>query len=84
MTSTTSSTTTRRAATDADLVVGALVHKGNGPTVWRVWAVWDDGVARNGGGRRASVVKATTATDPTRGCFYRAAEFTIAASEVSL
>jgi ribosomal protein L2 len=71
----TTTSTTRRTATAADLTIGALVYKGNGSTLWRVWAVWDE--ATYGRTTRASVVKATTATDPKRGCFYRADEFTV-------
>jgi hypothetical protein len=73
--STTTTATTRRVATADDLTIGAHVFKGNGSTVWRVWAVWEPAVY--GGAFRASVVKATTATDPTRGCFYRVDEFTV-------
>jgi hypothetical protein len=62
----------RRPAAPADLFIGAIVYKGNGPTAWRVWGVTADG-------SQASVVKATTATNPARGCWYSVDTFQVEA-----
>jgi hypothetical protein len=62
----------RREATAADIVVGAHVYKGNGKTLYRVWAVI---------GEHAGVVKATTPKDPTRGTFYPFSAYTVPDAE---
>ncbi|MFB9926311.1 hypothetical protein ACFORO_42565 [Amycolatopsis halotolerans] len=62
----------RRTATPADIWVGAHVFKGNGKTLYRVWAVRGD---------HAGVVKATTRKDPTRGTFYPIDTYTVEEGE---
>lgn len=59
---------TSTAARATTLAVGDYVRKGQGRNIYRVWAVRDG---------YASVVKATTATTPTRGSFYPVASFVI-------
>lgn len=54
--------------TENAITVGSYVRKGNGRTVYRVWAVSET---------HASVVKATTATTPTRGCWYALDSFVL-------
>lgn len=46
---------------------GDHVRKGKGSTIYRVWGINPAG--------EVSVCKATTKTEPTRGCFYPAESF---------
>lgn len=50
------------------LQVGDIVRKGNGTTLYRIWAIV------NG---KAAVVKVSSKTTPTRGCFYPLSLYTI-------
>lgn len=62
-------TSTRRPATPADLVVGAVVYKGNGSTPWQVVQVEPSGVS-------AGLVKVGSA--PRRGnAAYHHSELTV-------
>jgi hypothetical protein len=65
-------TSTRRQITPAEFVKGAHVYKGNGKTLYRI-----AGVATYQGIARAMVVKATTAKDPHRGCWYPITAYTV-------
>jgi hypothetical protein len=53
-------TTNRRPATEADMTVGSIVHKGNGAQAWRiVWVGFPGGIESIG--TRYVVVKAESA-----------------------
>ena len=67
-------TATRRQATEADLVVGAIVYKGAGSVAYRIWAVrpsW------NGEWLEAAVVKTTSKTTPGLPFCYPASTYTV-------
>jgi hypothetical protein len=69
---------TRRVATATDMKVGALVYKGQGTTLYRVWRISPAYEGRFGErGASASVVKATTKTDPKVGTSYTFSNFTV-------
>jgi len=73
-----STKSTRRAATAADMTVGALVYKGWGTTLYRVWRITPayQGLC-SWISASASVVKATTKTDPKTGTSYGFGNFTV-------
>ena len=71
-------TSTRRVAIAADMKIGALVYKGNGKTLYRVWRITPAYQSAYGmAGASASVVKATTKNDPKCGTSYVFCEYTI-------
>lgn len=65
--------TTRRPATEADLVIGARLYKGNGAKLVRVWSVEDFDY-----GRHARVTAADNPKDPSSGCLLPVKTFTVA------
>lgn len=64
----------RRPAVPDDLVVGAVVFKGNGKVPYRIWGVRTDD---DGTPTQVGLVKTTTATDPTRGTWWNVDELTV-------
>ena len=66
----------RRPVTEADMVVGVVVFKGNGKTAYRVYAVRTVEVYGGGTALRAGLVKTTTKSDPSRSTWWAASELT--------
>lgn len=78
-----SNTTTRRPATEADLIVGAVVYKGNGKVAYRVYVTAEAGQRfAHMQYRTVGLVKTTTKTEPARWGAFGAAELTVEVTEV--
>lgn len=71
----------RRPVTEADMVVGTVVFKGNGKTAYRVYAVRTVSVYGGGTALRAGLVKTTTKNDPSRSTWWAAVELTTEQTE---